>query len=106
MEILNKKEQEYWIKFLVHECVRNNTILEDLHCQGKITDEEMKIFMKGICNNVSAFIKIWNGYNDNPILPLPKNAVDNFNWDKPNYKKSRFCVNPFYFLPLISREEN
>ena len=42
---------------LAHNCVRNNTILEDIHADGGISEEEMKTLMEDIIANLVMYIK-------------------------------------------------
>ena len=37
---------------IVAACLRNNTSLEDLHCQGRISEAEMRRLMIEVCSNV------------------------------------------------------
>ncbi len=46
---------------LAHNCVRNNTILEDIHADGGISEEQMKELMEGIIANLLYYL-------DNPEL--------------------------------------
>ncbi len=54
MTSLNRSDAAKWAAF---NCVRNNTVLEDLHAEGKITDAEMKEFMIEVTDNLFAFME-------------------------------------------------
>jgi len=41
---------------LAHNCVRNNTILEDIHADGGISEEQMKTLMEEIITNLRCYL--------------------------------------------------
>ena len=96
------KDRKYFIKYLVHECVRNNTSLEKLHGEGKITDKEMKEFIKGVCDNLVGFLRIWKSEGKD-FIPLPKKIIDTFGWDNP---QDKFIPNFLHLICLIQDEFN
>ena len=74
------KDIEVRAKKLVAVCFRNNTILEDLHSSGKISDAEIKELMIACVDNVYTF------------LSMTKQAVAAFpepeDWQDPKLNKA------------------
>ena len=43
-------------------CVRNNTIIEDIHANGSISQREMMVFMMEVTKNIEIALENKNGY--------------------------------------------
>jgi hypothetical protein len=57
---------------LTYNCFRNNTDIEDLHSQGKITDAEMKALNIQIRNNIyTMIVAVREGLPPSPFLEPP-----------------------------------
>lgn len=72
-------------------CVRN-TIIEDYHTKGKITDPEMMAFNKEVVDNMYTFLQVIH----NPIYHVEKEVLSRNNrvfympvgWDVPKLNQS------------------
>lgn len=65
-------------------CVRN-TVIEDYHAQGKLTDEEMKAFNKEVANKLYTFLEyIFNKpLEDQQAFLSAMSIMYPANWDQP-----------------------
>lgn len=71
-----------WAKALAYHCVRNNTSLETLHADGKISDDEMRTLMKEVVNNL--FFMLHHMKTEQVMAPLLLRAVNSTaKWDAP-----------------------
>ena len=51
MKTISTEELQETAIIMTKACVRN-TVLEDIHTQGKLDDGDMKVFMKEVCNKI------------------------------------------------------
>jgi len=74
-------------KLITVNCVRN-TIIENYHAEGKISDEEMKAFNKEVCNHIYTALTIYaraNGEELNLLLGMWDSSGGVDAWDDPIY---------------------
>ncbi len=55
-KVIDKNLQEVALRMTLH-CVRN-TIIEDFHAQGKLSNENMKFFNKEVANKIYSYLQI------------------------------------------------
>ena len=60
-DMLDTGLKELALKLALH-CVRN-TIIEDYHARGSISDAEMKVFNKQVVNNLYTFLQLMHNPN-------------------------------------------
>lgn len=69
-------------------CVRN-TIIEDYHTQGKLSDEEMKEFNKEVVNRIYSFIELLSNPELEEVRKLAFKSPTFFykpvGWDEPQF---------------------
>ncbi len=91
-EIYSKNNRDLALRMALH-CVRN-TIIENYHAQGKISDKEMKALNIEVVNKVYTFLELFTNpkyknerdlafYGENPSYYLPHG------WDTPKIDKHR-----------------
>ena len=73
-------------------CVRN-TVIENYHCQGKLTDADMKAFNKEVANRIYTFLDCWlnrAGQERDLFLGKMAAASESFTakWDEPEIDKT------------------
>ena len=56
-EICTTNNQDLALRMALH-CVRN-TVIENYHTQGKISDEEMKAFNIEVANNIFTYLELF-----------------------------------------------
>lgn len=71
---------------IVCACVRNNTLLEDLHADGKISDAEMKALMKDCMDNAYAMVR---NFDDDILMEsmIIRYSEEFLKWDDPDDEK-------------------
>ncbi len=87
-------------------CVRN-TVIEDYHTQGKLSDSEMMALNKEVVNKIYTFLQIagnpkfkkGNILTFNGLGTLPIRFYKPFGWDAPNLDKGVIEL-----LRLLERE--
>lgn len=74
-------------------CVRN-TVIEDYHCDGKLTDDEMMAFNKEVADNIYTFLHFLIGPGQPDAAEFIAGVSINIpsNWDKPQLVKSLLKV--------------
>lgn len=68
-------------------CVRN-TVIEDYHCKGQLSDADMKAFNKDVCNKMYAALSALLG-KDKKARALLYEQVERrqpYDWDEPENK--------------------
>ena len=56
------KEPKKLAAEIAFNCVRNHTIIEDVHANGRISQREMMIFMMEVTKNIEIALENKNGY--------------------------------------------
>ena len=56
------KDPEKLAAEIAYHCVRNNTIIEDIHSNGGISQREMKVFMMEVTKNIEIALANRNGF--------------------------------------------
>lgn len=102
-------------KWLVYDCFRNYTNLEDLHARNganKITDAEMKTLMKQAVNNVYLYLTILFQLSDdaNGLIDLftdkEQLGLQDWNkWDEPEMPEKRVREGAALFRRLQKRRQ-
>ena len=85
-------EARLFAKMMTINCVRN-TVIEKYHCQGKLTDDDMKAFNKEVVNRLYTFLDcMFNRSDKERDLFLGKMAAvaEAFTakWDEPELDKN------------------
>jgi hypothetical protein len=78
-------------------CVRN-TVIEDYHTAGKLTDEEMAIFNKEVANKIYSIMYLLYNPKYTPLITQlfsPKIFYTPSNWDSPEFDED--------FLKIINK---
>ena len=86
---MNQALKDSALRMALH-CVRN-TVVEDYHAQGKLSDAEMKAFNKEVVNKIYSFLQIVH----NPAYEQEKDFMMTLlykpnHWDAPVFDK-QFC---------------
>lgn len=73
-------------------CVRN-TVIEKYHCEGKLSDADMKAFNKEVVNRIYTFLDSWLNRSEQErdlFLGTMAARADGFvkNWDEPELDKN------------------
>jgi hypothetical protein len=88
--VVSKRKLPDLSLMLALNCVRNNTSLERLHRKGKISDKEMKEFMKGVVNNLYNTLFLLSTFEE--LLDFATDGKSVFvyptNWDKPELSQA------------------
>lgn len=88
----NERDEKYKdlaLIFAVH-CVRN-TIIEEYHLQGKISDPEMMAFNKEVANNLYTYLQLFfNPSYENQLRLMLQNPMFAYKppgWDRPIFNE-------------------
>src|SRR5712692_238604 len=84
--LLDQALQDLALRMAFH-CVRN-TIIEDYHAKGKLSDSEMKAFNKEVVNKIYSFLQITH----NPAYQQKRDYMTRLlykpdHWDTPVFDK-------------------
>ena len=76
-------------------CVRN-TVIEKYHCEGKLSDADMKAFNKEVVNRIYTFLDSWLNRSDKErdlFLGTMAARADGFvkTWDEPELDKNMWA---------------
>ena len=82
----DERIQDFALTMAVN-CVRN-TIIEDYHADGKLSDEDMKNFNKEVSNKLYTYLKIVlfsNNVKDSQRFLTAMGMMYPTTWDKPEF---------------------
>jgi len=73
---------------------RSGSLIEDLHCEGKIKDSEMKQLNKYAANELYTFLKLLSkGHPDEMRYELELALMTTAGWDKPEFTFDKKAYN-------------
>jgi hypothetical protein len=78
--------QSIALRMALH-CVRN-TIIENYHTTGKLTDSEMAVFNREVANKIYSFLQIVLNPRYSGDLQYALEWLDRPEWDEPVFDKS------------------
>lgn len=86
LDVINKYSLEDISCGLAHYCFRNGPV-EDMHADGKLSQEDMKILNKYCYDKIYTFFTMIKENKTVSLIQIINYGVEcGLNWDKPEYK--------------------